>query len=147
MDEQLTELEKLQQAAQLIEEMSQGRLQVCPSAVGQVYIRVQDGSNLGMDMRIDSIPGQPHYRITFTAQLRRMGADMDANGLRELLSEVGQTYALMAALEARSYIPTREDLTAFREELAARQEQPDFPAFKSISTKGGERLTPPFLQF
>ena len=52
MDEQLTELEKLQQAAQLIEEMSQGRLQVCPSAVGQVYIRVQDGSNLGMDMRI-----------------------------------------------------------------------------------------------
>ena len=137
MDEQLTELEKLQQAAQLIEEMSQGRLQVCPSAVGQVYIRVQDGSNLGMDMRIDSI----------TAQLRRMGADMDANGLRELLSEVGQTYALMAALEARSYIPTREDLTAFREELAARQEQPDFPAFKSISTKGRERLTPPFLQF
>ena len=147
MDEQLTELEKLQQAAQLIEEMSQGRLQVCPSAVGQVYIRVQDGSNLGMDMRIDSIPGQPHYRITFTTQLRRMGTDMVADDLRVLLSEVGQTYALMAALEARSYIPTREDLTAFREELAARQEQPDFPAFKSISTKGRERLTPPFLQF
>ena len=49
-------------AAQLIEEMSQGRLQVCPSVVGQVYIRPQHDSNLGMDMRIDSIPGQPHYR-------------------------------------------------------------------------------------
>lgn len=61
MDEQLSELEKLQQAAQLIEEMSQGRLQVCPSVVGQVYIRPQHDSNLGMDMRIDSIPGQPHY--------------------------------------------------------------------------------------
>ena len=76
MDEQLSELEKLQQAAQLIEEMSQGRLQVCPSVVGQVYIRPQHDSNLGMDMRIDSIPGQPHYRITFTVQLRRMGTDM-----------------------------------------------------------------------
>lgn len=103
LDEQLSELEKLQQAAQLIEEMSQGRLQVCPSVVGQVYIRPQHDSNLGMDMRIDSIPGQPHYRITFTVQLRRMGTDMVADDLRALLSEVGQTYALMAALEARRY--------------------------------------------
>ena len=47
-----------------------------------------------MDMRIDSIPGQPRYRITFAAQLRRMGTDMNADGLRVLLSEVGQTYAL-----------------------------------------------------
>lgn len=129
LDEQLTELEKLQRAAQLIEEMSQGRLQVCPSVVGQVYIRPQDDSNLGMDMRIDSVPGQPRYRITFAAQLRRMGTDMDSDGLHALLSEVGQTYALMAALEVRSYTPTMEDLTAFRDGLAAQQEQkkPDFP--------------------
>ena len=115
MDEQLSELEKLQQAAQLIEEMSQGRLQVCPSVVGQVYIRPQHASNLGMDMRID--------RITFTVQLRRMGTDMVADDLRALLSEVGQTYALMAALEARRYTPTGEDLTAFRDGLAAQQGQ------------------------
>ena len=123
MDEQLSELEKLQQAAQLIEEMSQDRLQVCPSVVGQVYIRPQHDSNLGMDMRIDSIPGQPHYRITFTVQLRRMGTDMVADDLRALLSEVGQTYALMAALEARRYTQTGEDLTAFRDGLAAQQGQ------------------------
>ena len=42
MAEVLTELEKLQKAAKLIEEMSQGRLQVCPSVVGQVYIRPQN---------------------------------------------------------------------------------------------------------
>lgn len=131
LDEQLAELEKLQQAAQLIEEMSQGRLQVRPSVAGQVYIRPQDDSNLGMEMRINSIPGQSRYRITFAAQLRRMGTDMDADDLRALLSEVGQTHALMAALEARNYTPTLEDLTAFRDGLAARQEQerPDFPAF------------------
>lgn len=129
MDEQITELEKLQQAAQLIEEMSQGRLQIRPSVAGLVYIRPQDVSNLGMDMRIDSIPGQPRYRITFAAQLRRMGTDMDADGLRVLLSEVGQLYALLAALEARSYTPTMEDLTAFRDELTAQQERLDIPAF------------------
>ena len=131
MDEQITELEKLQQAAQLIEEMSQGRLQIRPSVAGLVYIRPQDDSNLGMDMRIDSIPGQPRYRITFAAQLRRMGTDMNADGLWVLLSEVGQTYALLAALESRSYTPMLEDLTAFRDGLAAQQEQgkPDFPAF------------------
>ena len=131
LDEQITELEKLQQAAQLIEEMSQGRLQIRPSVAGLVYIRPQDDSNLGMDMRIDSIPGQPRSRITFAAQLRRMGTDMNADGLRVLLSEVGQTYALLAALESRSYTPMLEDLTAFRDGLAAQQEQgkPDFPAF------------------
>ena len=74
-------------------------------------------------MRIDSIPGQPHYRITFTVQLRRMGTDMVADDLRALLSEVGQTYALMAALETRSYTPTMEDLAAFCDELAAQQVQ------------------------
>ena len=91
--------------------------------MGQVYIRPQHDSNLGMDMRIDSIPGQPHYRMTFTVQLRRMGTDMVADDLRALLSEVGQTYALMAALEARRYTPTGEDLTAFRDGLAAQQGQ------------------------
>ena len=129
LDEQITELEKLQQAAQLIEEMSQGRLQIRPSVAGLVYIRPQDVSNLGMDMRIDSIPGQPRYRITFAAQLRRMGTDMDADGLRVLLSEVGQLYALLAALEARSYTPTMEDLTAFGDGLTAQQERLDIPAF------------------
>jgi len=48
---------------------------------------------------------------------------MDADGLRTLLIEVGQLYALLAALEARSYTPTLEDLTAFRDGLTAQQEQ------------------------
>lgn len=39
MAEVVSELDKLREAAKLIEEMSQGRLQVCPSVVGQVYIR------------------------------------------------------------------------------------------------------------
>ena len=132
MAEALTELEKLQKAAKLIEEMSQGRLQVCPSVVGQVYIRPQNEAYLGLAMRIDSIPSQPHYRVTFSAQLRRMGADMTSEGLRTLLSEVGQTYALLAALESRSYTPTTEDLTAFREDLLAEQEAKSFPTLNQM---------------
>ena len=117
---------------ELIEEMSQGRLQVCPSVVGQVYIRPQNEAYLGLAMRIDSIPGQPHYRVTFTSQLRRMGADMTSEGLRALLSEVGQTYALLTALESRSYTPTTEDLIAFREELLSEQEAKSFQTLRQM---------------
>ena len=127
MAEVVSELDKLREAAKLIEEMSQGRLQVCPSVVGQVYIRPENEAYLGLDMRINSIPGQLRYRVTFSSQMRRMGADMTSDGLRALLSEVGQTYALLTALESRSYTPTTEDLTAFLEELLAEQEAKSFP--------------------
>lgn len=132
MAEVVSELDKLREAAKLIEEMSQGRLQVCPSVVGQVYIRPENEAYLGLAMRIDSIPGQPHYRVTFSAQLRRMGADMASEGLRTLLSEVGQTYALLTALESRNYTPTTEDLTAFREDLLAEQEAKSFPTLNQM---------------
>ena len=127
MADVVSELDKLREAAKLIEEMSQGRLQVCPSVVGQVYIRPENEAYLGLDMRINSIPGQLRYRVTFSSQMRRMGADMTSEGLRTLLSEVGQTYALLTALESRSYTPTTEDLTVFREELLAEQEAKSFP--------------------
>ena len=87
MAEVVSELDKLREAAKLIEEMSQGRLQVCPSVVGQVYIRPENEAYLGLDMRINSIPGQLRYRVTFSSQMRRMGADMTSEGLRTLLSE------------------------------------------------------------
>lgn len=132
MAEVLTELEKLQKAAKLIEEMSQGRLQVCPSVVGQVYIRPENEAYLGLDMRINSIPGQLRYRVTFSSQMRRMGADMTSEGLRALLSEVGQTYALLTALESRSYTPTTEDLIAFREELLSEQEAKSFQTLRQM---------------
>ena len=132
MAEVVSELDKLREAAKLIEEMSQGRLQVCPSVVGQVYIRPENEAYLGLDMRIDSIPGQPRYRVTFSSQLRRMGADMTSEGLRELLFEVGQTYALLVALESRNYTPTTEDLFAFREYLLAEQEATSSPTFNQM---------------
>jgi len=85
------------------------------------YMRDNQEEFLAQFLKKDALLAE--YRITFTAQLRRMGTDMVADDLRALLSEVGQTYALMAALEARRYTPTGEDLTAFRDGLAAQQGQ------------------------
>ena len=44
-----------------------------------------------------------------------------------VLITLGVGYALLTALESRSYTPTTEDLTAFREELLAEQEAKSFP--------------------
>lgn len=62
-------------------------------------------------MRINSIPGQLRYRVTFSSQMRRMGADMTSEGLRTLLSEVGQTYALLASMGIGLGSPLRSELS------------------------------------
>ena len=48
LHEHQNELEKLQKAALLIEEMSMGRLKVCPSTVGHVYIRPESDAYIGL---------------------------------------------------------------------------------------------------
>lgn len=52
MAEVVSELDKLREAAKLIEEMSQGRLQVCPSVVGQVYIRPENEAYEGTNLHL-----------------------------------------------------------------------------------------------
>ena len=126
MTENQCELEKLQRAAQLIEEMSQGRLQVLPSVVGHVYVRPKDDAYLGLDLHLNAIPNQERYQVQFSAYVRRMGAWLDAKGLHALLTEVGQTYALLTALERQKFCPSPEDLAVFREQLTAQQVQEQF---------------------
>ena len=60
LHEHQNELEKLQKAALLIEEMSMGRLKVCPSTVGHVYIRPESDAYIGLQMQIapESTPGR-----------------------------------------------------------------------------------------
>lgn len=122
MSEHQSELEKLEKAALLIEEMSMGRLKVCPSAVGHVYIRPEEDAYVGLQMRIASDTALKRYAVTFSAFPRRMGMELDAAGLRALMTETGQSYALLTALEMREYHPTQADLEAFRAFAAQRQE-------------------------
>ena len=71
LNEHQNELEKLQKAALLIEEMSMGRLKVCPSTVGHVYIRPESDAYIGLQMQIapESTPGR--YR----SEERRVGKE------------------------------------------------------------------------
>ena len=91
LHEHQNELEKLQKAALLIEEMSMGRLKVCPSTVGHVYIRPESDAYIGLQMQIapESTPGR--YAVTFTAFPRRMGLELGSSGLRRLMTEVNQS--------------------------------------------------------
>ena len=87
--------------------MSQGRLLVRPSVAGLVYIRPQEDSNLGMDMRINSIPGQPAIALPSPCSFAGWGPIWTRTVSGPLLIEVGQLYALLAALEAKGAIPQR----------------------------------------
>lgn len=119
LHEHQNELEKLQKAALLIEEMSMGRLKVCPS---NVYIRPESDAYIGLQMQIapESTPGR--YAVTFTAFPRRMGLELGSSGLRRLMTEVNQSYALLTALEMQKYRPTQLELEQFRESIIEQQE-------------------------
>lgn len=69
MAEVVSELDKLREAAKLIEEMSQGRLQVCPSVVGQVYIRPENEAYGDIYGRLDALlnlTNQSGYHVQYT---------------------------------------------------------------------------------
>ena len=113
LHEHQNELEKLQKAALLIEKMSMGRLKVCPSTVGHVYIRPESDAYIGLQMQIapESTPGR--YAVTFTAFPRRMGLELGSSGLRRLMTEVNQSY------EDYLSAPNRGNASAFITKLGS----------------------------
>lgn len=119
----MTELEKLKSAADMIRELTDGRLRMCAGSLGTPYIQPSDDSNIGMDMVLQSDFENQRYNVTFEARIRRMGVTMDSAGLRALQGEVHDAYALLMALEMREFHPTAEDLQALREHLLQQQEQ------------------------
>ena len=119
----VTELEKLKNAAEMIAELSDGRLRMCAGAIGTPHIQPTDDSNIGMDMVIRSDFENQRYTVTFEARIRRMGATMNSDSLRTLQGEVHSAYALLMALEMREFHPSQEDLLALRDHLLRQQEQ------------------------
>ena len=71
-------------------------MKVCPSTVGHVYIRPESDAYIGLQMQItpESTPGR--YAVTFTAFPRRMGLELDASGLRRLMTEEGVTIVMVS---------------------------------------------------
>lgn len=106
------EIEKLQNAASLMEEMTGGR-QTLVTGAGGGYIRTSDNAYFGLQMRVRPSFEQGRYEITFDAYSRRMGADMDSAALMGLMEEAGQLHALMTVLDMQSFQPNAQEYQAF----------------------------------
>ena len=117
----VTELEKLEKAAALIEEMTGGR-QTFQAGIGGAYIVAAEDADLGMQMRVKSSDVPEHFRITFSAYSRKMGDGMDSGRLRSLMTEAGQMYALLMALEMQDFHPSTGELHQFAEGIEQKQE-------------------------
>lgn len=116
-----TELEKLKNAAALIETMTQGR-QTMKSCIGGAYISASDDSNFEILMDISTDDSPDDYRITFSSCAKMPDTEMDSNRLRELMTETNQIYALLLALEMQEFRPSIPEFQEFCEELK-QQEQ------------------------
>ena len=119
----MTEYEKLVNAADLIHELSGGKLSLRPSVVGQVYVAASDDAYIGMDLIETHDMENQRFDLSFYAYVRRMGSHLDSGGLREIQSEVHNAYALLTALELQDFHPTQEDMQDLREHLLRQEEQ------------------------
>ena len=113
----MTELEKLKNADTLIRDMTEGRLQIATSIGNNIYVRPKDDAYIGLNMLIRGVYQQNCYKITFDAQVRRMGEPMDATALGKLAQEVQQAQALLTALEIYRFHPTQTDMEQFYNHL------------------------------
>lgn len=120
----MTELERLKRADSLIQDMTEGRLCICTSSIGNsVYIHPEDEAYIGLDMIIKSNFEKACFDITFAGNIRRMGSTMSSKDLWHLHREVQQAQALLTALELTKFQPTQKDIALFREYLLQKQEQ------------------------
>lgn len=119
----MTELEKLKTVAELIRDISHGKLAIRPSTGNNVFIHASDDAYIGMEMVMKNNYPKKCVDITFQSFVRRMGTPMSGKDLGQLQEEVQQAHALLLALEIPKFHPTVEDLSAFRDYLQVQQMQ------------------------
>ena len=118
----MTELEKLKVTANVIQNMTDGRIQIRPSSLGSICVHTADNAYISLNMELKSNLEQKCYDISFSCFVRRMGSAMNAKDLGALYREVHQAQALLTALELTKHQPTLDDLQAFHDHLQ-QQEQ------------------------
>lgn len=128
----MTELEKLKTVADLIRDISHGKLEIRPSIGNNVFIHASDDAYIGMEMVMKNNYPKKYVDITFRGFVRRMGTPMSGKGIEQLLEEVQQAHALLLALEIPKFQPTMEDLTAFHDYLQEQQMQSQEAAEQTI---------------
>lgn len=121
----MTEIQKLQNAAALIEERTEGR-QTLKTGIGGGYIANTDDANFGMQMRVRSGADCEHYRITFDAFVRRMGVTMDSGSVMALMQEAGEIHALLTAFEVQKFEPSALEFQQFVTGIQEQEQQNSF---------------------
>ena len=119
----MIELEKLKTVADLIRDISHGKLEIRPSIGNNVFIHASDDAYIGMEMVMKSNYSKKCVDITFRGFVRRMGTPMSGKDMEQLLEEVQQAHALVLALEIPKFHPTLKDLSAFHDYLQEQQMQ------------------------
>lgn len=128
----MTELEKLKTVADLIRDISRGKLEIRPSIGNNVFIHASDDAYIGMEMVMKSDYSKKRVDITFQGFVRRMGSPMTGNDMEQLQTEVQQVHTLLLALEIPQFHPTLEDLSAFRDFLQEQQTQSEENLYPGI---------------
>jgi hypothetical protein len=125
----LTELEKLQTAAELIEMVTEGK-QRFDTAHGFPYIfmdqpagELEKHPNIAIRMIRELQADQKQYSIRFYAHFDMIGPAMDAAALRGLEQELGKTRTLLDTLEAQTFTLSMSELAQFAEWVERREEQ------------------------
>ena len=119
----MTELEKLKTVADLIRDISHGKLEIRPSKGNNVFIHASDDAYIGMEMVMKNNYPKKYVDITFQGFVRRIGTPMSGKEMEQLLEEVQQAHALVLALEIPQFHPTLEELSAFYNYLQEQQMQ------------------------
>ena len=118
----MTELEKLKNTAEVIHDLTEGRIQIRPSGIGHICVHAADNTYLNLNMELRSNLEQKCYDVSFSCFVRRMGGSLNSKDLGALSIEVHQAQALLTALELTKLQPTLDDLQAFHNHLL-QQEQ------------------------
>ena len=140
----MTELEKLQKAAALIEDMAEGA-QTFGVAGGTPQLfteRIAGGREKypPVSIRMTRVPlaGEEGYKIGFRAHLETAGPPMDADALHGFGREIRKARTLLRALEAQTFTPTKEEFARFAEWLG-RREAPETSLEENIGPVMGQQ--------
>jgi hypothetical protein len=119
----MTEFEKLKNAAELIETMTDGGVRFRESGLGIPYLSADEKTAFGVTMELTPDFETEQYGVKFTAYLREMYRDMGAADVSRLESEAWKTHTLLTALESRTYSPSQAEFSRFRDWVTERENQ------------------------
>lgn len=118
----MTEIEKLNNAVELIESATGGMHRLVTGSIGQPCFRPADDAYVHIEaiLRPDWHSGK--YAIAFGASMRRSGGHLDAAGLSAVANEIGAVAELLTVLDKESISVTSEELRQWSEGLRSQNE-------------------------